>query len=520
MRARSGRPTRRGVAILNGWLRSGRDTVVPPVWAVLLATACIAGEGEEPASGTEGSGAERSLALRPPTFSLADSMEHWYAVGFTAHQLCSGLWVVGRDYQRSIEEVLAQDVRPFPHFHWMEDYTYAVDETDRSVTVRAPGVDPRTARYNGDQGCAILAAGAEQVYFEPLEVTPNLPDPDLQDWPTGDRNARGGFPEVNRPALESVLEWAFDDEALDPPQNTRGLVIVYRGKIVGERYEPGWGPHTPQLSWSMGKSIASALTGVMIQGGYYSLDDRAPIEEWQGKHDPRRNIRIRDLLRMSSGLDFDYFGLSGPSSYVAANEHIRIYFDALNAYLHSINQPLRFEPGTVWRYRNSDPLSLMLIVRRALEEHGENFMSFPQRHLFDRIGIRSMVLETDPWGNFLITGRDFGSTRDWARFALLHLQEGVWEGERILPQGWTDFVSTPTPSDPSQSYGGLFWLNRGKRLDRVPRDAYWASGHMGQTAMIIPSREMVIVRHGPSGGESQSYLNRLVGQILDTIGTP
>lgn len=236
--------------------------------------------------------------------------------------------------------------------------------------------------------------------------------------------------------------------------------------------------------------------------------------------DPRSEIRIRDLLRMSSGLDFDNLGLGGPPAYRAANEHMRIYFDALPSHLHAINQPLRYEPGTVWRYRNSDPLSLMLILRRTLEARGEDHLTFPQRALFDRIGMRSMVLETDAWGNFLITGRDFGGTRDWARFGLLHLRDGVWEGDRVLPEGWTDFVATPAPGHPEQGYGGLFWLNRGGTMDRVPRDAYWAAGHMGQTTMVIPSRQLVVARHGPSAGEFGAYFNELVGRILEAVGRP
>jgi CubicO group peptidase (beta-lactamase class C family) len=492
-----------------------------PVLAAFPTGGDAAGQtGQEQAAPAEAQTGEAVSAQTSPRLSLADSLEHWYASGLGAYQLCSGLWVVGRDHRRSPEEVLDGDVRPFPHMHWEEGYAYEVHEEDRSVTVTAPGVASRTAAYNGDQGCAILPAGNDRVSFEPVPVPSDLPDPEDQAWPTGDRGAVGTFSDVDRDALEAVLDWAFDDDGLDPPQNTRGLVILYRGKILAERYAPGWSPYTPQISWSMGKSLASALTGVMVRRGFYGPDDRAPVEEWRGTADPRSKIRIRDLLRMSSGLDFDNLGLGGPPAYRAANEHMRIYFDALPSHLHAVNQPLRFEPGAVWRYRNSDPLSLMLIMRRALEAAGEDHLTFPQRELFDRIGMRSMVLETDAWGNFLITGRDFGGTRDWARFGLLHLWDGVWEGERILPEGWTEFVATPAPGDPSRGYGGLFWLNRGGAMDRIPRDAYWAAGHMGQTTMIIPSREMVVARQGPSAGRSSAHFNELVGRVLEAVGRP
>ena len=154
---------------------------------------------------------------------------------------------------------------------------------------------------------------------------------------------------------------------------------------------------------------------------------------------------------------------------------------------------------------------------RTVEANGEEYLRFPQRALFDRIGARSPVLETDPYGHFILSGYDYLSARDWARFGLLYLWDGLWLGERILPDDWAEFVSTPAPGDGGDGYGGLFWLNRGGAMDRVPPDAYWASGLMGQTTMIIPSRDLVVVRLGPSPGNTRPYLNGLVGRLLDAI---
>jgi len=486
----------------------GRISAVCLIVVLLLSSGC----------GSENRSRDDPSLTEGTDLTLADSLEHWYALGMNAHHMCAGLWVVGRDHQRSPQEVLQEDIAPFAPFHWRDAYEYVVDSTEYEVTVRAPAVGSRTAEYNDDQGCTLLPTGAEDVYFEPADLRSTLPPADEQDWPTGARNARGTFDEVDRAALDSVMTRAFDDEQHEPDQNTRGLVVVYRGKIIAERYADGWSPQTPQISWSMGKSIASALTGIMVERGYYALEDRAPIEEWQQPGDPRQDIRIRDLLRMSSGLDFDNFSLDSQQSFRASNEHMRIYFDALNVGLHAINQPLRFEPGSTWRYRNSDPLSLMLIARRTLEADGQSWLPFPHRALFDRIGMRHMVLEPDPWGNFIVTGYDLGSTRDWARFGLLHLQDGVWEGDRILPEGWVDFVRTPAPGHPNEGYGGLFWLNRGGVLGRVPEDAYFAAGYMGQRTLIVPSRDLVVARQGPSAGEFRPYFNDVVGGILDAVG--
>jgi CubicO group peptidase (beta-lactamase class C family) len=405
-------------------------------------------------------------------------------------------------------------VVPFPHFQWQSDFQYTVDEATGLVTVQGEGIPARSARYTGDQGCTILPRGLSDVSFIPSDVHTVLGDPETEAWPMGDLNARAPrLPERN----QATLDVALDRGASVPGQNTRAIVVVHQGKIIGERYAPGFTRNTPQISWSMGKSITAALVGVLVQQGHFTVNDVAPVAEWQAEGDPRNAITVAHLLRMSSGLDFRNNGLTGPESYSPANEHFSIYFDALDVFEHAVNQPLDLRPNSQWRYRNSDPLTLGRIIRETVEGRGEGYHEFPQRHLFDKIGARNFVLETDTYGNFIMTGYDFGSARDWARFGLLHLQEGMWEGERILPSGWIDFITAPAPADGSLGYGGLWWLNRGGAMDQVPADAYWAAGHMGQRTMVIPSREMVIVRLGPSASGFNSYFNNLVGEILEAL---
>jgi CubicO group peptidase (beta-lactamase class C family) len=436
-----------------------------------------------------------------------------------AHHLCSGLWVVGRVYQRTAEEVLAQDIAPFAAFGWEESFKYTIDAKRRRVTVSGPGIPPRTAQYNGDQGCSILPRGlprgASGIHFKPARVPRKLPDAATQPWPTGDANATTPIPEgVDATAVQAALDWGMAQKE----HNTRAIVLVYRGKIVGERYAPGWTKDTPQISWSQGKSITAALIGVLAQQGRLRVDDFAPVKEWQEKDDPRRQIRIRDLLRMSSGLDFANLGLTGPASFTRENEHMRIYFDGLNVFEHAVNQPQEIPPNTRWRYRNSDPLVLGRIIREMVEARGENYLTFPQRALFDRIGARNFILETDAWGNFIMTGYDYGSARDWARFGLLHLWDGVWEGKRILPEGWVEFISTPAPADSSRGYGGLFWLNRGGAWKGLPEDTFMSSGFMGQHTVVIRSRDVVVARLGPSPRDSTRYLTELGARLL--VGLP
>ena len=440
-----------------------------------------------------------------------------HTAAMAAHHLCAGVFVVGRDHVRDPDTVMEMDIARFEVFNWQDDFAYAVDREARTASVWGEGVPARMAEYNGDQGCTILPEGMDDVAFEPTAVTPRLPDPETTPWPMGHADAHHApFPaEVDLDRFQAALDRAMAREE----HNTRALLVVYRGKILGERYAEGFGPHTPQIGWSQGKSIAAALLGATIEAGHLdvALDDPAPVPEWRGADDPRHEIRVRDLLNMSSGLDFQNWGIGAPRTWTNQNEHFRIYFDGLDVYEHAIDQPMDLSPGERFRYRNSDPLTVARIVRQAAEAAGEDWLTYPQRILFDRIGARSYVLEPDAWGNFIISGYDFGSARDWARFGLLHLWDGVWQGERILPEGWVDFVRTPAPADPEKSYGGFFWLNRGNQLPRAPADTYYAAGFMGQFTAVIPSLDMVIVRLGPSPGDIIGYLSDIIGEVAATI---
>ena len=438
--------------------------------------------------------------------ALATAPNHQLAM--SAHHLCSGVFVVGRDLARSPEVVIEHDIKRFDFFQWGDDFEYAVDMEKKTARVWVASGPSWTAQYNGDQGCTILPQGASDVFFEPMKLPSKLPDAERQDWPTGDAGAHALVPEI-----DDALDWAMAQKK----QYTRALVVVHKGKIIGERYAEGFSKNTPQISWSQGKSITSALIGILVHQGELSVDDRAPVSEWHGEGDPRRAIHVKHLLRMSSGLDFKNYGIDNPNSWTTENEHFRIYHDAINIFEHAVDQPLEIPPDSQFRYRNSDPLTLGRIIRQIVEARGDSYLAFPREALFDKIGARDYVLETDAYGNFIMTGYDYGSAMDWTRFGLLHLWDGVWEGERLLPEDWIDFITEPAPGDPSKGYGGLFWLNRGGALDRVPEDAYWASGFMGQRTTIIPSRDMVVVRLGPSPEGFSDYINEFIGRVLETV---
>src|SRR5262249_53767204 len=231
-------------------------------------------------------------------------------------------WVVGRGYKRSAQQILEQDIAPFKTFSWEPDFKYEVDSEHQTVTVKAPGVPARAARYNGDQGCSIMPRGETEIHFKSTPVQRNLPDAAKQPWPMGDVDATASISGVKLDVLTAALDWGMAQSE----QNTRAIVFLYKGRIAGERYASGWTKDTPQISWSEGKSITATLVGLIVKDGLVSLDDFAPIKEWQKPGDPRGQIRIRHLMNMSSGLDFPYLGLNGPQSYTLENKHPRIYF--------------------------------------------------------------------------------------------------------------------------------------------------------------------------------------------------
>ena len=261
--------------------------------------------------------------------------------------------------------------------------------------------------------------------------------------------------------------------------------------------------------------------GVLLKQGAYDMMQPAPIPEWQSPGDPRAKIRIVEILNMSSGLrikapqdpDFDP---KGPYP-----DHLYLYTGSVDSFKFAATRPQQWPPNTVGRYRNTDPVLTNYLIRLAVEKRGENYHAFPQRALFDKIGVRNMVMDTDPFGNFLTHGYELGSGRDWARLAMLYLQDGMWNGERLLPEGYAKFVSTLAPAwlaDQRPIYGGLFWIN-GNSAFPVPKEAYFMAGVGGQNVLMIPSHDLAVVRlgHFKGVGASRAALNKSLTILMEVI---
>jgi CubicO group peptidase (beta-lactamase class C family) len=443
-----------------------------------------------------------------------EAIEH-YASGY-AKIMCSSVFVSGLTPEFARENV-GYFVAPYAEREKLG--VPQIDRQQRSVTVTMPNGTKRVAKQVGSQGCVTLPIGKTEVSFKPSIVKSALPAADSMPWPMGDRLPSGNAdPSIDAARIKAAVDAAFDPEGM-----TAAFVVTHKGRIIAERYGEGITHTTPLESWSMGKSLSGTLMGILIKQGAYELWQKAPIPEWQQTpNDPRAAIRIGDILRMSSGLrirapqdpDFDP---NGPYP-----DHLYYYTGSVDSFKYAATRPQQWPPNTVGRYRNTDPVLINYLIRLAVEKRGGDYHSFPQRALFDKIGIRTMVLDTDPYGNFLTQGYEQGSGRDWARLANLYLQDGVWNGERLLPEGYVKFVNTVAPAweaDKRMVYGGgLFWVN-GESSFPAPKDAFYMSGVGGQSVLIVPSHQLAVVRlgHYKGAGAGGRALRKAVGILMEAV---
>lgn len=428
-----------------------------------------------------------------------------------AKRFCSAIWVSGRDRNEALFNSVLLSDNATGRAERNGETQFSVDDRQRIVSAARDGVVAR-ARYFGDQGCVILPTEMDQVFFAPRKVVSNLPDASSLPWPMGDQLADEPLPDrINKEVLEEAVSTLFQQ----PLDRRAAFVVVYQGRIIAEHYSSGAHQDMQLESWSMGKSMTATFVGRLIQMGHLGLWDPAPIPEWQNTPgDPRAEIRIADLLRMSSGLRFSGGG-SSPEQMAASFvpgfvDHGLGYSAPIDIFRFSASRPLEYPPNTVGRYRNSDPWALGYVIRRTVEGLDDEYLTWPQRKLFDKIGIRRFVMETDPYGNFILTGYNYGTARHWARLGMLYLQEGMWNGERLLPRHFVEFVRTPAPAWDQPIYGGLFWTNNAehesdrRRHVTLPLDTYYASGAGGQHTYIVPSHDLVIVVMSHRRGQTLS----------------
>lgn len=361
-----------------------------------------------------------------------------------------------------------------------------IDTERQLVTARSSHGHTAIAAYRPTMGCTILPThwGIADVPRLPYIAYPEKTHANSA-YPLGDQiNVK-----ANR-AVSAIVSDAFSGDRFGEGTVTVGVLVVHKGKVIAERYRDGFGPHSGYRTWSTAKSITATLIGIAVADGLINIDDPAPIPEWQFGKDPRQAITWRNLLHMSSGL------------YSQGANTNAIYFAGQDVISAATTTPLDAEPGKRWKYANNDTLLLLRALRHVLaDDHA--YLRFPYDRLFHTIGMFNTRMETDYDGNFVGSSQVYTTLRDLGRFALLYLNQGRWQGERLLPDGWTTFVATPAPSRPpvagEQGYGAQFWLF--DQIAGVPKGAYSSAGNKGQYATVVPDRDLVVVRTGidPNG---------------------
>ena len=483
----------------------------------ILSVACGVAEEEIP----NADGSTESLIARAQAFELDTEYNpppgealHHQTAGF-AKILCSGVFITGLDAADAAANV-GGFISPFDERRHVVDTV--VDYEQERVALTLPDGVTRTAKRYENQGCVAHGIGEDSVHFVPTTVERNLPPAATTPWPMGDVLSDVPWPsEIDMEKVEEALDIGFGPAEA----RTLGLVVTYKGRILGERYGEGIDIHTPLESWSMTKSLTGTLMGVLIEQGTYELWQPAPVPEWQEPGDPRQEIRIGDIMRMSSGIKINAPSDPDYDRDIYA-DHYYLYTATSNSYEWAATRPQEWPPNTIGRYRNTDPVLTSYLIRLGVEGRGQDYHSFPQHDLFDKIGIRDGLIETEPQGNFLGQGLAFMPARDWVRLGNLYLQDGVWDGERILPEGYVEYASTLAPtwvSDGRLQYGGAFFWVNGQGSQGLPESAYSMRGAGGQSTTIIPTHDLVVVRLGKytGSGPGGQALNQAFGLLMEAV---
>ncbi len=403
------------------------------------------------------------------------------ANGYNAKILCSCEFAIERN------DCLDKELKNFNYLN------KTVDQNNKTVSANIMGLLERKAIYRDGIGCTLLKKGDDQYKQVSSKFKRQIND--SATFPKGDQYmVNQDFEQINYPKLSEVIDKYFTEPRTDMQRNTRAIMVYYKGAIVADQFSDGFTAQTPQLGWSMTKSITSTLAALMINDGYVSLDDKPNFEAWQ--EDERKNITLDHLLRMSSGLYFE-------EEYYKPSVATDMLFNSYCMADVAINQKLVQKPGTFFKYSSGTTNIVMKYLSDKLIEKGIDPVSYLDTKLFQKIGMNNSFIELDPAGYMAGSSHSYCSALDWMRYGILHLNKGIFNDEQILPAGWVKYVSTPTPSCDSAAYGAHFWLNAGfkedasdRRYPNLPADLFFPSGHAGQHVFVFPSQDLIVLRLG------------------------
>ena len=429
------------------------------------------------------------------------------ATGLVAHNVCSKVFVSGLDpetvFSETTERAGIRRLRPLLKFD--------VDRGAKFVDASLAGGFSSRAAFRDGLGCVLLH-GAKEPYLLKSDIDalkapkappllPEIAGPDLV--------------KPSDPALKAALDHSFEEPDEPPFRRTRAVVVVHDGKVIAERYAKSVGIDTPLLGFSMTKSVINALIGILTQQGLVTPSMPAPIPEWRGAKDPRREIEVEHLMRMTTGLALDETN----SGFDPTSQMLYLHDDMAGF---AVTAPMIAAPGTRWHYSSPTTQLLARIIRDAVGGP-EQTLAFAWRELFNPLGMRNVTLEFDGGGTLQGTAYMLASARDWARFGLLYLNDGVVGGKRILHEDWVDFSAAATLDT---DYAAGFWTNRSEHPSAkgrvrlgMPRDAFFASGDLGQRVVIMPTQRLVVVRLGDSVDPTGDIrgLVRLVKEVIAAV---
>lgn len=403
---------------------------------------------------------------------------------YGAKIMCSCVFVA----EREESSVNRQELGAFP----ISLGSFDVDIAGSKVTGSVFGTAERIAIFRPGQGCTLLAGMEENAVRQKPYFSPNAPQwsQDTVPWPSGNMINEAIRSQVGYQRIRELIDDEFDD-SVKKSHLTHMILVVHNGELVAEGYGNDHEINTKHTSWSMGKSVIASLIGLQVDKGILSLDQTGIYPDWT---DDRSQISLTHMLQATNGLDW-------VENYGGVSDATNMLFLKPDAAQVAASKPLKYEPGSLFYYSSGTTNILSKFLRTQLGD--EQYQKMPYEDFFYQIGMHNTIMEKDASGTFVGSSFIFAPGRDWARFGLLMLNNGNWEGKQILSEEWVNFVTTPTPAAPLGEYGAQWWLNAGsaenpqnKRLPKLPNDAFYAGGFEGQWVLVIPSEKLVIVRLG------------------------
>ena len=415
--------------------------------------------------------------------------------GFSAKSVASAHFIDDRNL-KSIQ----QGDNDIPKIDWA---TNEINNGRKFVTSSVHGLKKRKAIYREGLGATLINDDFDvnKSYEVPKRKKRNTRLP----FPYGNLEPKDTFfVDINYDKLQKAVDNAFDKRG-EKKKRTRSVIVVYKDKVIGEKYARGFSERSKILGWSMTKSLSATYFGILQKQGKIDIMKPAPIAEW--KNDERSKITINDLLHMNSGLEWD-------EDYGKISDVTQMLFQAVDMTKSQAEKKLKYQPNTHWNYSSGTTNLLSGILRNHFKTHQE-YLDFWYNSLFDKIGMNSALVETDMSGNFVGSSYGWATTRDWAKFGLLYLHKGNWNGEQLFDESWAKYVSTPTNTSKGR-YGAQFWLNAGGYFPDVPKDMFYCSGFQGQMVAIFPSHDLVIVRMGLTENPEFDF-NEFLKDILESL---